>query len=137
MSDDYLWLENTATKIKLGLFNEIDSDRLIEEIEDMGASQKRSLESYLEKLIEHLLKLKYWESEYERNHRHWKAEIINFRNRILRILKNSPSLKNYFNEIYDEVFEEAVEVCHALFRLINPEKIPQEKILDKGFLGDS
>jgi hypothetical protein len=59
MSDYYLWLENTATKIKLGLFNEIYSDRLIEEIEDMGASSKLSLASYLEKLIEHLLTLKY------------------------------------------------------------------------------
>lgn len=44
--------------------------RLIEEIEDMGALKKRSLKSYLEKLIEHLLKLKYWESEYEQNNRH-------------------------------------------------------------------
>ena len=38
----------------------MDWDGLLEEIEDMTASQKRALRSYTKRLIEHILKLKYW-----------------------------------------------------------------------------
>ncbi len=35
----------------------LDLDNLIEEISDMGKSQRQSLKSYLTRLLEHLLKL--------------------------------------------------------------------------------
>lgn len=54
----------------------MDWDNLLDEIDDMGKSEKRSLESYLEQLIAYLFKLSYWKSEKEPNYRHWKAEII-------------------------------------------------------------
>ena len=93
--DFNLWIEETISKIKNKDVNNMDWDNLLEEIEDMGASIKRSLDSYMQRLIEHILKLKYWHSERKRNERGWRSEVVNFRNRINRILKNNPSLKNY------------------------------------------
>ncbi|MEO0013471.1 MAG: hypothetical protein RLZZ535_1860 [Cyanobacteriota bacterium] len=44
----------------------MDWDNLLDEIDDMGKSEKRSLDSYMQRLIEHILKLKYWDSEVAR-----------------------------------------------------------------------
>ena len=61
----------------------------LEEIDAVGKSQKRSLESYLELLIAHILKLRYWEEEKKKNQKHWQVEVVNFRNRIARLLKQN------------------------------------------------
>ena len=74
----------------------MDWDCLLEEIEDMGASPKRALDSYLQRLIEHILKLKYWEPEQEYNYKGWRREVVNFRNRIKRILKKNSVSKTTF-----------------------------------------
>ncbi len=78
-TDYYQWLTETAQQLREKKFEQIDWDNLIEEIEDRGKSQKRALESLLTRLLEHLLKLSYWQSEKERSGPHWSAEIVNFR----------------------------------------------------------
>lgn len=127
---DYVaWVEEQASALRARQFTRLDYDNLIEEIEDMGKSEKRSLESYLERLIEHIFKLRFWESEYEYNHQHWKAEIINFRNRINRLIKRSPSLKKHLEEIYLEIYEDAIESKSEEFNIPQHEPIPLEKML--------
>ncbi len=102
-----LWLEQIAIAIKNRDFNNMDWDGLLEEIEDMGASQKRALDSYLQRLIEHILKLKYWESEQEYNYKGWRREVVNFRYQIKQILKESPSLKAYLAKMQDLCYQKA------------------------------
>jgi hypothetical protein len=58
--DFNLWLEEIAIAIKNRDVSNMDWDNLLEKIEDMGASQKRAIRSYLNRLIEHIFKLKYW-----------------------------------------------------------------------------
>ena len=54
---DYLqWVDDTVNKLRIGDFANLDMDNLIEEIEDLGRSQKRELNSRLKMLLEHLLK---------------------------------------------------------------------------------
>jgi hypothetical protein len=89
------------------IINTIYLENLIDEISSMGKSEKRSLESYLTRLLEHLLKLAYWESELEYNQRGWKNEIRNFRRAIKRIIADSPSLQPYLIEIFNNSFQEA------------------------------
>ncbi|MBV9390199.1 MAG: DUF29 domain-containing protein [Chroococcidiopsidaceae cyanobacterium CP_BM_ER_R8_30] len=67
--DFYLWLQQIAQLLKVRNFEEVDWDNLIEEIESMGRSEKRELKSRLIVLIEHLLKLMYWEAERENTER--------------------------------------------------------------------
>ena len=73
--DYYLWLEKTISLLENHQFSELDLDNLIEEISAMGKSQRQSLKSYLTRLLEHLLKLVYWQSELEYNQRGWKSEM--------------------------------------------------------------
>ena len=115
--DFNLWLQTQATALKNKDIKNMDWNNLIEEIEDMGKSEKRSLESYLERLIEHILKIKYWESQKSFNLKHWQVEIKNFRKRIIRLLERSPSLNNYAIDIYPRLFNEAVDTWQIQFHI--------------------
>ncbi|MDD1429402.1 DUF29 domain-containing protein [Dolichospermum sp. ST_sed9] len=105
--DYYLWIRTTINQLRTGQFSVVDLENLLEELETMGRSQKRAIESLLTTLLVHLLKLKYWDSERERNQGHWKGEIRTFRRQIKKSLKDSPSLKPYILEIFDECYQEA------------------------------
>ncbi len=102
---DYcLWLEETVQLLREGRLTELDINNLIEEIEDMGISQKNALESNLIVLLMHLLK---WKYQPEKQSGSWRGSIREHRRRILKAFKNSPSLKRYFEGIFDESYQEA------------------------------
>ena len=102
--DFNLWIEKTKEAIQNRDFANMDWDNLLDEIDDMGKSQKRALDSYMQRLIEHILKLKYWNTEVERCRKGWQKEVVNFRNRINRILKKNSSLKNYLKSEYGDIY---------------------------------
>ena len=105
--DYYLWIEKTISLLENHRFSDLDLENLIDEISSMEKSEKRSLESYLTRLLEHLLKLAYWQSELEYNQRGWKNEIRNFRLGIQQIIEDSPSLKSYLSEIFLPCYQNA------------------------------
>ena len=133
--DFNLWVEEMAIALRNRDIKAMDWNNLLEEIEDMGKSEKRSLESYLERLIEHILKLKYWDTEKERNYKHWQVEVVNFRNRIFRLLDRSPSLKNYMQNIYPKVFNDAVSAQQIEFTIPQDSFIELKQILKKDYFG--
>lgn len=133
--DFNLWIEQVKYTLSKRDVSNMDWDNLLDEIDDMGKSEKRSLESYLERLIEHLLKLRYWHQQRDRNYRHWQVEIVNFRNRIKRLLKRSPSLKRYMQEIYLEVYQDAVESQKIEFDIPEDNFLELDKILEKDYFG--
>ena len=45
--DTLLWIEDTVTKLKAKDFENIDLENLIEEIDELGKSQKKELKSRL------------------------------------------------------------------------------------------
>ncbi|QHU99762.1 DUF29 domain-containing protein [Synechocystis sp. CACIAM 05] len=97
-TDYNLWVIETVAKLKSRDLDALDWENLIEEVEDLSRRDKRKLKSLLIKLCEHLLKLKYWYSEYERNKGHWQSEVRNFRQLINMELEDSPSLRPYLEE---------------------------------------
>lgn len=136
--DYYLWLEKTIHLLETNQFSDLDLENLIDEISSMGKSEKRSLESYLTRLLEHLLKLAYWKSEFEYNQRGWKNEIRNFRRAIKRIIADSPSLQPYLIEIFNNSFQEArisfIELSGVAENLVNLNPIGNiEQILDENW----
>lgn len=133
--DFNLWVEQMAIAIRNRDMEGMDWGNLLEEIEDMGKSEKRSLESYLERLAEHILKLKYWEAEKARNYKHWQVEVVNFRNRIFRLLDRSPSLKNYMEQIYPKVFRDACNAQQIEFDIPQDSFIDLKQILEKDYFG--
>lgn len=106
-TDYQLWLNETIAQLKARDFSNLDLENLIEEIESLGRSEKRTISSYLLRLCEHLLKLKYWESERELCFRGWTLEINNFRSEIELILQDSPSLKPFASEAFLAVYQKS------------------------------
>ncbi|MDJ0573571.1 MAG: DUF29 domain-containing protein [Xenococcaceae cyanobacterium MO_234.B1] len=104
--DYYLWLKNTAKLIQEGKFSEIDTVNLVEEIEDMGKREKRSVESNLVILLLHLLKYQYQPSKQSNS---WKASIREHRRRLKKTFRDSPSLKRCFEQVFTECYQDARE----------------------------
>ena len=102
--DFQLWLEQTSNLLRQRNFDELDLESLLEELDDMGRSDKRSLENNLIRLLQHLLKWKYQPNKRTNS---WKASITEHSLRLNRAFKQSPSLKNYFEQVFDECYGEA------------------------------
>jgi hypothetical protein len=105
-TDFVLWTEKTAELLLEKNYDAVDWENVIEEIESMGRSERRAIESLLTRLIEHLLKLAYWESERERNARHWRGEIARFRVQLKREMK-SATLANHTRDCFGESYSDA------------------------------
>lgn len=132
-SDLNLWREQTAIAIQNKDIESLDWDGLLAEIEDMGASEKRALRSYTRSLIEHILKLKYWQLEREYNQKHWEKEVINFRYEIKQILKESPSLKNYLQQNYRDWYLNSVKAMKREFDIPSDSLISLETIMNEDY----
>ena len=85
-------------------------DNLLEELEDMGRSEKRSVYSNLKILLLHLLKYQYQPAMRSNS---WLGSIVEHRQRLNRAFKDSPSLKPYYAEIFAEAYGEARELAAA------------------------
>ena len=96
-TDYYAWTQDTVEAIKAKKFNEVDYDKIIEELIDLGISQKTSLRSHLKNLISHLLKLQYQPNM--NFGRSWNLTINNSRDEIQICLKQSPSLKHHITNM--------------------------------------
>jgi hypothetical protein len=136
--EDYvLWTEKTVEQLRQKNFAAVDWENVIEEIESMGRSERQAVESLLTELIKHLLKVGYWESERERNARHWLGEIANFRVQLRRKIKTT-TLKNhaedFFNDAYSDARESLIEASYIVETVI-PLKPPfsLEKVLEKNW----
>lgn len=134
---DYLkWIETTVKKLRVQDYSNIDWENLIEEIEDMGRSERRSLESNLVVVLTHLLK---WQYQPAFRSGSWKGSIAEHRRRIRKAIKESPSLKSYLEEVFTECYSDAVEQASAETEL-PVETFPQEcpytstDVLDSKFL---
>ena len=57
-SDFQVWVEKTIDCLEKQQFNRLDIQHLIEELTDLGRSDRKELESNLMILMAHLLKLK-------------------------------------------------------------------------------
>ena len=102
--DFFLWLETTAQQLRNGQLHQLDLANLIEEIEDLGKREKRGVESNLEKLLMHLLKYKY---QSEKRTNSWRYTIYEHRDRLQKAFADSPSLRNYFTEVFHRAYGKA------------------------------
>jgi hypothetical protein len=100
--DIVAWAQEQAQFIRAGRFDLLDLEHIADEIDDVGKSEARELESRMAVLIGHLLKYQY---QPERRSTSWVLTIREQRKRILIRLKRTPSLKAFFIE--DERFDDA------------------------------
>jgi hypothetical protein len=108
--DFYGWAMENAALLKKGKFNEVDINHIIEEMENLGASEKRELVSRLSQLIMHLLK---WHFQPIMRGHSWIYSIRVQRKQTKIHLKDNPSLKSKLDEIlldsYDVAISEAAK----------------------------
>lgn len=95
-ADFFLWTQEQARLLRECARAEtnlpLDWQNLAEEIESVGGSQKRELDTRLTVLVEHLLKLQFSRATGPR--RLWTLTVRTQRHRILRLLEMNPSLKS-------------------------------------------
>lgn len=134
--DFCLWVEQAMTLLREGNLKELDLENLLEEIEDMGRSEKRSISSNLEVVLMHLLKYKYQPSKRSSS---WRYTIIEHRRRLFKDFKISPSLKKYFLEEFADAYAGArklasveTEIPIHTFPLESP--FTPEQVLDEDYL---
>jgi hypothetical protein len=136
---DYLqWIETTVEKLQNQDYTNVDWENLIEEIADMGKSERRSLKSNLIVILVHLLK---WQFQPEKKNGSWEASILEHRRRVKEALDDSPSLKSYLESVFAECYAQAVKQAKAETNLpveslpvICPYDLPE--VIDDEFLPD-
>ncbi len=104
-TDYYAWIQQQADALRDGRLNDLDVVNLLDEVEDLGKSERRSVESRQEVLHMHLLK---WLIQPERRGASWEATIREQRRKLTGLLRENPSLKSMPSENLDEVHEIAV-----------------------------
>jgi len=101
--DFYAWTQEQAKALRTHFRgdNRLDVEHLAEEIEDLGSSELQAVESFVEQIIAHLLKLDYSGQDAPRPH--WRAEVLNFRRSAGR--KISPTIRWKVESELDELYE--------------------------------
>jgi hypothetical protein len=137
------WAKANADLLRRGKFSQLDIDHLVEELEDMGRSERNELESRLLVWLAHLLK---WQFQYQKLSDPWRE----FKGRQLAIdhlgaakanpaiLKKSSGLKSVLTEAITDAYPDAVELATEetdLPRDTFPEACPYalEELLDSRF----
>ena len=134
-TDFYGWTQEQADLIRAGRTEDLDLKNLLEEIEAMGRSERRELESRLQVLFMHLLK---WQYQSERQGRSWQLTIEEQRRKALRVLQENPSLKSRLTEIIKDAYGDAVIAAERetnIRRSVFPETCPWtfEQAVDASF----
>lgn len=122
--DFFKWTQDQTELLRKKDLSHLDIDNLIEEIESLGRSDKRSLHSYLVVLLIHLLK-KAYHSDNQGNSNSWESSIINSTREIKFLLEDSPSLKNELIKYFPKSYEIARKDA-ALESKIKIGKFPKE-----------
>ncbi len=139
--DFVLWLDKTTEQIRQGNLNQLDWEHLLEELESLGNEQRRKVESYLLRLMIHLLLYQYWLTERDGCGKRWEKEIDNFRIE-LDSLFESKTLYNYGLDKIDFIYRKAREKVIQKSKLssdVFPKICPfsMKQLLDFGFLPDA
>lgn len=108
--DHLAWIEQQAAHLRAGRIEAIDVGNLAEELDDMAASQRRELESRLQVLLMHLLKMRF---QPKRRTRSWTTTIVTQRLEIERLLRYSPSLRRELDTSIRRAYRGAIKTAVA------------------------
>ncbi len=102
--DFYAWTVEQARLLRSGEFSQLDVENIVEELESMGRSDKREIESRLTVLLAHLLK---WQVQIGFRSRSWSATIREQRDRVRDLLSESPSLRPVASSVRPALYARA------------------------------
>jgi Domain of unknown function DUF29 len=137
--DDVIaWANEQAALLRAGNFAALDLDHIAEEVEDVGKSEQRELESRMALLLAHLIK---WAFQPERRGSSWETTIRNQRKAVATRLTKTPSLRSELSDSdwWDVAWGDAVYQAEKETGLKDlPAECPWQvdQIMDAGFLPD-
>jgi hypothetical protein len=139
-TDFHAWALSNAELLRQGRLVDLDTEHIAEELESMGASERRELLSRLQVLLLHLLKHQF---QPERRGKSWVLTINHQRTAIERLLEQSPSLGRILDEetvanLYRKAVRDAIietDLERHLFPADCPYAIAQ--ILDEDWLPET
>lgn len=99
--DFYGWTQEQAALMRAGRLADLDIKNLIEEVETMGRSEKRELQSRLTVLLVHLLK---WQYQPVRRGKSWTLTIQGQRINFLDVMNDNPGLKPQLSDILNNAY---------------------------------
>jgi hypothetical protein len=136
--DFCLWVEEQARLLREGRFDQLDIANLVEEVEDLGAGERRAVRNNLVVVLKHLLKYRFRSG---RRSRSWLSSIAEHRRRLRDDLTTSPSLRPYARERFEQCYQDGRR--QALIETgLAPDALPPaapwslEQALDPDFLPD-
>ena len=105
-ADFFAWTRQQATALRQRRHGEnaLDYDNLAEEIEDVGNSQLHACESWVDRILEHFIKLELFPANDAANH--WRAEILAFRRDLRRRL--TTTIRNEILANWDKTLDDIV-----------------------------
>jgi Domain of unknown function DUF29 len=110
--DIYAWSKAQADLLRAGRFAELDLDHLIEEVDDLGESLKRSVRHRTRTVIEHLLKLE--RSPAQEPRAGWRATVRTQRVRLRDAL--TPVLRRELESDLARLYEDARGLAEGSLR---------------------
>jgi uncharacterized protein (DUF58 family) len=112
--DYYTWTLEQGRALRARQIEALDWENLAEEVEGLGRSEARELESRLEVLLVHLLK---WRYQPRKRSRSWQLTIQEQRQRVARVLDQNPGLKSTLGESLTAAYKLACLVAARQTRL--------------------
>ncbi len=142
------WIERTIHQLSDREFGSLDIEHLIDELVDLGKSEKNALKSNLTILLAHLLKLAVQHDLPDMMKGSWYSSVLEHRQRVLNNLADTPSLKSFLVEAMEKAYPDARKLAIkegklAKFGVHVPEEseypivcpFSLEQILDEDFYG--
>jgi len=133
------WVQQTAQLLRSRRWQDLDLQHLIEEVEDLGKSERRGVASQLTRLLLHLLK---WQYEPQRRSDSWLDSITDARTQIDLAIEDSPSLRSYpeaqLKQSYQRARRQAAKQTEMPLEVF-PENCPYalDLVLDEDWLPES
>ncbi|MGP6158894.1 MAG: DUF29 domain-containing protein [Vulcanimicrobiaceae bacterium] len=103
------WSEAQAALLRAGAVDQLDIEHIAEELEGLSARERQELESHLETILAHLLKLHVAPNDDARNV--WNRPIREARRNLRRLFKRSPSIKRLAEPYLLDGYPDAREVA--------------------------
>lgn len=142
IDDDFQgWLLDQAAALRDGRYPSLDLEHLAEELEDMAALRREALQSNLIVVLVHMLKLAYETrpAELEQQERQLKLHLVEHRDRVNDLLRDSGTLRAEFETLRVEAYARARKRAGLAIEPnqapIGPEQCPwsAEQILNDEF----
>jgi hypothetical protein len=122
-ADFPVWAKRQAELLRAGRFEELDLDHLVEEVADLGVSERHAVLNRTRVILEHFLKLEYSPAKDPR--RGWIEEIITQRLDLEMVL--TPSLQRDLTDEFQAVYARA---RRGAAKGLRPDRV-EERLLPK------